>query len=111
VAARSPLELYDRDAIDKMAVAYPWLTVTYVTDTDSARPGQPADLVERALAAGDWRSRHVYVCGSDAMVASAVAALTRAGYQEAQLHYEAFGEHWYGSNWRMPDQAVTGGAR
>lgn len=39
VGARSRSELYDSDAIDKLASSCPWLTVTYVVGADVNRPG------------------------------------------------------------------------
>jgi NAD(P)H-flavin reductase/hemoglobin-like flavoprotein len=112
LGARSRSEFYDTDAIDKLASSYPWLTVTYVVGVDFQRPGEFAHVADRALADGDWRSRHVYICGSDEMVSHSVAALTRAGYQSGQLHHEGFGKHWYGPTWRTattPD--ASGGVR
>jgi NAD(P)H-flavin reductase len=100
VGARSRMELYDTDAIDKLAVSSPGLTVNYVVGSDPLRPGEFVGVADRALADGDWRSRHVYVCGSDEMVSHSVGALTRAGYHAAQLHHEGFGKHWYGPTWR-----------
>ncbi|MCZ7437481.1 globin domain-containing protein [Micromonospora sp. WMMC241] len=100
VGARSRTEFYDSEAIDKVAASHPWLRVSYVTGSDPRRPGEVARVVDRVLADGDWRSRHVYVCGSDEMVGHSVAALTGAGYQPGQLHHEGFGKHWYGPTWR-----------
>ncbi|RZU75771.1 NAD(P)H-flavin reductase [Micromonospora kangleipakensis] len=112
VGARSRSEFYDTDAIDKLASSYPWLSVTYVAGSDARRPGEFTHVADRALADGDWRSRHVYVCGSDEMVGHSVAALTRAGYHAGQLHHEGFGKQWYGPAWRTvtaPDD--SGGVR
>ncbi|MCW3843074.1 globin domain-containing protein [Micromonospora yasonensis] len=112
VGARSRMEFYDNDAIDKLAASYPWLTVTYVVGMDPLSPGDFVGVADRALADGDWRSRHVYICGSDEMVSHSVAALTRAGYHASQLHHEGFGKHWYGPMWRTataPDE--SGGVR
>ncbi|MET8837123.1 globin domain-containing protein [Micromonospora sp. NPDC004540] len=112
VGARSRLEFYDSEAIDKFAASYPWLRVTYVAGSDPTRPGEFVQVADQVLADGDWRSRHVYVCGSDEMVSHSVAALTAAGYQPGQLHHEGFGKHWYGPAWRTataPDD--SGGAR
>lgn len=100
VGARSPWELYDRDMMEKLAAASPWLTVTYVVGNDPRRPGEFVAPVDRALADGDWRSRHVYVCGSDEMVGQSVHTLTRAGYHAGQVHHEGLGKHWYGPAWR-----------
>lgn len=112
VAARSRMEFYDTDAIDKLAASYPWLTVTQVVGMDPLRPGEFVQVADRALADGDWRSRHVYVCGSDEMVSHSLAALTQAGYHADQVHHEGFGKHWYGPAWpiaTVPDD--SGGVR
>jgi NAD(P)H-flavin reductase/hemoglobin-like flavoprotein len=102
VGARSRFEVYDGDSIDKLAASLPWLRVTYVLGGTTQRPGERTQVVDRALADGDWRSRHVYICGSDSMVAGAVTGLHQAGYHQAQLHHEMPGKHWYGPSWRIP---------
>ncbi|GAA2711904.1 globin domain-containing protein [Micromonospora olivasterospora] len=112
VGARSPGEFYDNEAIEKLAAVYPWLAVTYVVGLDPQRPAESGHVVDRALADGDWRSRHVYICGSDEMVGHSVTTLARAGYHAGQLHHEGFGKHWYGPTWRTataPDD--SGGVR
>jgi NAD(P)H-flavin reductase len=101
VGARSRTEFYDSDAIDKLGASYPWLRVTYVVGSETDQPGEFTQVVDRALADADWRSRHVYICGSDPMVTGAVTALTRLGYHGAQLHYEMLSKHWYGPSWRI----------
>jgi ferredoxin-NADP reductase len=114
VGFRSFGECYDGEALDKLAVSYPWLTVHQVAGLDLHRPGEFVSAVDRALADGDWRSRHVYVCGSDDMVARTVATLTRSGYHPGQLHYEGSGQQWYGPAWRSTVPTVrddSGGAR
>ncbi|SCL32315.1 Ferredoxin-NADP reductase [Micromonospora rhizosphaerae] len=108
VGARSRTEFYDNDAIDKLAASYPWLTVTYVAGADFHRPGEFVQPVDRALADGDWRSRHVYICGSDEMVAHSLTSLQRAGYRDGQLHHEGFGKHWYGPAWRTAVEQPAG---
>ncbi|MGW4499868.1 globin domain-containing protein [Micromonospora sp. NPDC004336] len=100
VGARSRTEFYDSDAIDKLASSFAWLTVTYVVGADLHRPGEVTHPVDRALADGDWRARHVYVCGSDEVVSHSVAALSRAGHHAGRLHHEGLGRHWYGPAWR-----------
>ncbi|GIJ76457.1 NAD(P)H-flavin reductase [Micromonospora phaseoli] len=100
VGARSRSEFYDADALDKLTASCPWLTVTQVVGLDLNRPGEFVYPVDRALADGDWRSRHVYVCGSDDMVSQAVATLMRSGFHAGQVHHEGLGRNWYGSAWR-----------
>ncbi|MBU8860970.1 MULTISPECIES: globin domain-containing protein [unclassified Micromonospora] len=111
VGARSRTEFYDSEAIDKLAATHPWLRVSYVAGADPARPGESVRIADRVLGDGDWRSRHVYVCGSDEMVGHSVAALTGAGYQPGQVHHEGYGKHWYGPAWRTmtgPDESEVG---
>jgi NAD(P)H-flavin reductase/hemoglobin-like flavoprotein len=100
VGARSRSEFYDNEAIDKLTSSFPWLTARYVASTELGSQIDPAQIVEQALAEGDWRGGHVYICGSDSMVSSSVAALRRVGYQAGQLHHEGLGDHWYGPSWR-----------
>ncbi|MCZ7423079.1 globin domain-containing protein [Verrucosispora sp. WMMA2121] len=116
VGARSRSEFYDGDALEKLTASYPWLSVTQVVGLDLNRPGEFVYPVDRALADGDWRSRHVYVCGSDDMVSHTVAILTRSGFHAGQVHHEGLGRHWYGPSWRtaVGGPAVSddsGGAR
>lgn len=104
LAARSRAEFYDREAVEKLAASYPWLRVSYVAGDGPDQPGSPArpdqtgtgvPIVDRALAEGDWRARHVFVCGADAMVSRTLSALNRAGYHSGQLHHEGLGGYWY----------------
>ncbi|MBF9133644.1 globin, partial [Plantactinospora sp. S1510] len=115
VGARSRTEFYDVDAIEKLVASCPWLRVTYVVNADPSRPGEFFSVVDRALADGDWRGRHVFVCGSDLMVSSAVSGLTQAGYHTGQLHYEALGGQWYAPGRRVGDvqeqRAADGGTQ
>lgn len=110
VGARTPAELYDRDAIDKLASSYPWLSVHYVAGADPNRPGESLRVVDRVLGDGDWRSRHVFICGADHMVSGTVDELRRAGYHDAQLHHEGLGRHWYGPDRRLIVGAPEGSA-
>lgn len=91
---------------EALLATFPWLTVHYVVGLDPNRPGEPLRVVDQALGDGDWRLRHVLVCGSDQMVTQTVDELRRAGYHDAQLHHEGLGTHWYG-----PDRRLTVGAR
>ncbi|MFF0718160.1 globin domain-containing protein [Micromonospora sp. NPDC003816] len=107
VGARSRTEFYDGDLLEKWASSYPWLRVTQVAGVDLDRPGEFVHPVDRALADGDWRSRHVYVCGSDDMVTYAVTALTRAGFHPGRVHHEGPAAQWYGPAWRTAMQSPS----
>jgi NAD(P)H-flavin reductase len=109
VGARSRMEFYDSEDIDKLAASAPWLDVHYVLSSEQQQ-GEYPPVVQRALAAGDWRSRHVFVCGSDSMVSGSVSALQQAGYHPGQVHFEGFGDHWYGATWRAAVHGQAGEA-
>ncbi|MEH1099853.1 globin domain-containing protein [Micromonospora sp. CPCC 205561] len=100
VGARTRGEFYDSEAVEKLASSFAWLDVTCVVGADLHRPGEFTHPVDRALVDGDWRSRHVYVCGADEMVSHSVRALERVGLHAGQLHHEGSGRHWYGPTWR-----------
>ncbi|ASW55114.1 globin domain-containing protein [Plantactinospora sp. KBS50] len=107
VGARSPLELYDGEALDKLAASHPWLTVRYALGGgEPDGDGDPARAVDTVLSEGDFRDRHVFVCGSDEMVAGSVRALRGAGYDPGRLHHEGLGTHWYGPAWRTQIDAT-----
>jgi NAD(P)H-flavin reductase/hemoglobin-like flavoprotein len=96
VAAGSAAEFYDGAGVSKVAASCPGLTVRY-----AAGPAGVSRLVDVALSEGDWRDRHVYVCGSEKMVHYSVSRLRQAGHPEARLHHEPAGDHWYGMNRRL----------
>ncbi|MEE3921911.1 hypothetical protein V2I01_37445 [Micromonospora sp. BRA006-A] len=57
------------------------------------RPGRVSRCAhaDRVLADGDWRSRHVYVCGLDEMVGHSAAALTGAVPAGSGVSAEGYG--------------------
>ncbi|MEK8105344.1 hypothetical protein NKG94_09430 [Micromonospora sp. M12] len=107
--ARSRSEIYDSEAIDKLASSYPWLTVTYVVGADVNRPGSSCTRWT-----GRWPTvtgvRGTCSCGSDEMVSHAVRTLVQAGFHGSQVHHEGLGTQWYGPAWRTAvQQADEGG--
>jgi NAD(P)H-flavin reductase len=93
VGARTEPDLYDREALARLADEHRWLTVVEaVSDPD----GTPTPGVERgnvgevALRHGPWTGRDAYVAGPGAMVEDTVARLTRHGVPPDRIRSEAF---------------------
>ncbi|MEH3156068.1 MAG: FAD-binding oxidoreductase [Gordonia paraffinivorans] len=91
--ARYPGELYDARRLQHLAGVNPWLSVTFVSETETDpwwlgdavdlpglqadhRIGRLADVVSRA---GDWSQRHVLLAGSASMIETTRRALIIAG--------------------------------
>lgn len=89
--ARTPAELYDLPALEKLAARWPWLTVTPAVSADSGFAGEQgtvADVVGRLARAPECDA---YVCGSSAMTAATVSRLETIGVPREQIHFEDFG--------------------
>ncbi|MBF8191748.1 hypothetical protein ITP53_39870 [Nonomuraea sp. K274] len=88
VGARTSRELYDIEAMSKLAAENPWLTVVPVVSHDAFYSGEHGYAVDAALKA--WRGQDVFVCGSEEMVQSSVARLLDAGVPPAQIRFDEF---------------------
>jgi NAD(P)H-flavin reductase len=98
-------ELYDLDALWRLARRHKTLTVLAALSADPAL-GEPHTVAEAAARSGSWHDRGIYVCGSPAMVAGTCQALTAQGYSPAQLHVEEYDATPY-----PPPQVVAAGWR
>jgi NAD(P)H-flavin reductase/hemoglobin-like flavoprotein len=94
VGAATRWELYDLPALNQLAADLPWLQVVPVLSDDPFAE-QSATVVEAALRSGPWYDRHVYVCGSRAMVAGTCQSLLDAGYPPASIRVEQFDDKSY----------------
>jgi NAD(P)H-flavin reductase/hemoglobin-like flavoprotein len=85
-------DLYDLPHLEKMAVAYPWLTVTWTAASGNPGPHAEAGTVTDILArAGTWRDHDAYVSGPSTTVTQASNRLTELGVPQDQIHVEDFG--------------------
>jgi NAD(P)H-flavin reductase/hemoglobin-like flavoprotein len=94
VGAATRWELYDLPALTQLAEDLRWLQVIPVLSDDPLAE-QSTPVVEAALQSGPWYDRHVYVCGSPAMVAGTCQSLLDAGYQPASIRVEQFDDKSY----------------
>ncbi|GAA1770791.1 globin domain-containing protein [Nonomuraea bangladeshensis] len=88
VGARTSRELYDLEALSKMAAEHPWLTVVPAVSNDPYYRGARGNAVDVALQA--WRGQQVFVCGSTEMAQSTVGRLLDAGVPSEQIHFDEF---------------------
>ena len=88
--ARMPWNLYERDLLQRLAAEEPWFEYTEVVSDDPSHPGERGLVGDVATASGAWRGRTTMVCGTEAMVAHTVEALTAAGAPPDAVRYEQF---------------------
>jgi len=90
VGARTATDLYDLPSLDRIASAFPWLTVVPALSHDPWHAAERGAVVDVALRHGWWRDCDVYVCGSNEMVVATLDRLRQAGIPESQIHSEDF---------------------
>lgn len=89
--ARTPGELYDLPALEKMAAQWPWLTVTPAVSGEPGFVGERGTVADVIGRIGRVSACEAYVCGSSAMVAATVGRLETIGVPREQIHFEDFG--------------------
>ena len=85
-AARRADGLYDMPALEEIAAACPWVTVTPVVTGETGR------LCEEIARHGGWEARDAYLAGPGAMVAETAAYLTSTGTPAEHIRIEDFGQ-------------------
>lgn len=89
--ARTEDDLYDQQALYALADKYDWFTVRpVVTGGGQFNYGEIENPAQVAMSHRDWYDRHIFVCGSDLMVADTVRELSQRGASRSRLHYEGF---------------------
>jgi NAD(P)H-flavin reductase/hemoglobin-like flavoprotein len=89
--ARTAADLYDLSDLEKMAVQWPWLTVTPAVSDDPAYRGETgtvADVIGRRV---PLTGQDAYICGSSAMVAATVNRLQSLGMPRNHIYIEDYG--------------------
>jgi NAD(P)H-flavin reductase/hemoglobin-like flavoprotein len=89
--ARRPEGLYDMPALEQIAAACPWLTLTPVVAEGAGFPGETGWLHEAIARRGDWESRDAYLAGPGEMVHETAAFLKSAGTPAGRIRIEDFG--------------------
>jgi NAD(P)H-flavin reductase len=77
--ARRRTGLYDLDALRRLAVDHPWLTVIPAVSKDTSYPGERGTVSEVAARYGRWRRHDVYAAGSPAMIRGTLTRFLELG--------------------------------
>jgi NAD(P)H-flavin reductase/hemoglobin-like flavoprotein len=90
VGARSPAELYDMAALERLRDQHRWLSVVPVVGRDAGAGMATGDVAEVAVAHRNWHDHEIYVCGSDDMIARSLETLATAGIDPATVRTETY---------------------
>ncbi|BFV58123.1 FAD-binding oxidoreductase [Kitasatospora sp. CMC57] len=86
--ARRQEELYELEALRRVAGRNPWLTVHPVVSEQQAVGLQAGELPDAVSRYGSWAGRDAFLSGPPAMVRRAKQALTRAGVTADRVHHD-----------------------
>lgn len=86
--ARRQEELYELDALRRLAGRHPWLTVHPVLSEQQAVGLLAGELPDAVSRYGSWAGRDAFLSGPPAMVRRAKQALTRAGVTADRIHHD-----------------------
>jgi ferredoxin-NADP reductase len=86
-------ELYDLDALGRLAAGHDWLQIVPCVSVETGwGDGVRDTAVAAALSAGPGPDHEIYVCGSPAMVRGTVDGLHAAEVPGERIHFEDFGD-------------------
>jgi NAD(P)H-flavin reductase/hemoglobin-like flavoprotein len=86
--ARRLEELYELEALRRLADLHPWLTVHPVLSEQHAVGLLAGELPDAVSRYGSWAGRDAFLSGPPAMVRRAKQALTRAGVTADRIHHD-----------------------
>ena len=89
--ARRPEGLYDMPALEKIAAACPWLTLTPFITGGQDYPGQAGTMADVIASRGEWAASDAYLAGPGDMVRETAGYLTAHGTPPEHVHVEDFG--------------------
>jgi len=91
--ARDRDDLYDVDDLQRLAKAYPWLSLMPVCSHDSGWGGEEGLLSEVVRRYGPWQDHDFYVSGSPAMVRATMRTLTELQVPSIRIKYDSFSDY------------------
>ncbi|MGC4896976.1 globin domain-containing protein [Micromonospora sp. DT31] len=106
VGGKTPDDLYDHQALLKLAAsspaagwagssAEPWLRYVPTVEIGWGWDGEVGRAVDTALRIGPWADADILVCGSPAMTRASMAALTECGVDAASVLTETYDHSHY----------------
>ena len=90
--ARDRDDLYDLAALNRLAGAYPWLSVVPACSEDVEYPGEQGNVNEVVARYGPWQDHDFFVSGSPGMVRSTLRTLAEMQVPAIRIKYDAFGD-------------------
>jgi NAD(P)H-flavin reductase len=90
VGARTPAELYDLAALDRLREQHRWLSVVPVVAKGAGAGMATGAVADVAVAHRNWHDHEIYVCGSDDMIARSLETLVTAGIDPATVRTETY---------------------
>jgi NAD(P)H-flavin reductase/hemoglobin-like flavoprotein len=92
MGARRREDLYDMDAVLRIAADCPWLSVIPAVSHDESYQGERGLVPEVAARYGRWRRHDVYAAGSPAMIRATLTRFLELGVPLARIRYDAFAD-------------------
>jgi NAD(P)H-flavin reductase/hemoglobin-like flavoprotein len=90
--ARDRDDLYDLAALNRLAAAYPWLSVVPACSQDLNFPGEHGDINEVVARYGPWQDHDFFVSGSPGMVRATLRTLAEMQVPAMRIKYDSFGD-------------------
>lgn len=90
--ARNRDDLYDLDALNKLAAHYPWLTVVPACSDDPDFSGEQGNIPDVVARYGPWNDHDFFVSGSAQMVKATLRTLAELQVPSIRIKYDSFGD-------------------
>jgi NAD(P)H-flavin reductase/hemoglobin-like flavoprotein len=90
--AKDREDLYDLEALNKLAARYPWLSVVPSCSEDPGWGGEEGNISEVIARYGPWADHDFFVSGSPAMVKASLRTLAEMQVPSMRIKYDAFGD-------------------
>jgi NAD(P)H-flavin reductase len=85
-------DLYDLDALRRLASRHPWLQVVAACSEDPTWDGEQGNISEVIARHGPWNNHDFFVSGSPSMVKSTMRTLAGLQVPSVRIKYDAFGD-------------------
>jgi NAD(P)H-flavin reductase/hemoglobin-like flavoprotein len=85
-------DLYDLDALHKLASRHPWLQVVPACSEDPGRDGEQGQISDVIARHGPWNNHDFFVSGSPSMVKATMRTLADLQVPSVRVKYDAFGD-------------------
>jgi NAD(P)H-flavin reductase/hemoglobin-like flavoprotein len=81
-------DLYDLDALTRLAFQHSWLAVAPVVSDETMYPGLRGPVVQTALTLGPWYGHDVFLAGPPAMLQTGLSALNQTGIARSSIRFD-----------------------